>query len=396
VVLPLLNIIRKELTDLEQMDLWRNNVPTHLQYLLERLNTEHFWSASIKQGPTMVLLFINSVLLPEMISRISACERSCKHSNAEIRRMYGNFFFLLLNTVVVPFCGVASVNELLSIFLKALADKTLDPVVYLRVLIFSSPGVFALKYLMNAAFLSTANQLVQGPQCVSRWLCLTFFAVTKRDRITMAKPWQFYWGYWYAWSLSVFALGINMSVACPGTLPVSALFFCFKYAVDKYNFERGVYALGTDIEGSLAVRVVCYLRVIVGFWWVTMGCCSWVATIFVDPNSMTTDERLWLRRIGVTLMLAGLIVVAVSLWNRTQVLHQLRLHGHICDKGPSWIDALAEALTLVRHDATHPKHEMGGSESSGDSPFGASKRSEGPPITWDGPMLLGLLPGERS
>jgi hypothetical protein len=225
IVQPFLDFLRVELDALQRTEAWKKFFPASVDHLLSKLNTDHVWQSAFKQVPTMILLFINSVVLPTVIAAISSSERSVKHSDAELRRMSANFFFLFMNTVVVPFCGVASLDELFSIAEAKLSNERLDPSVYLQGLTLAAPGLFTLKYLLHVTFLSNLNQLLQAPQCFSRWFLRKFVAVTPRERVAMGKPWAFYWGYWYAWSLSVVALGLTMSIACPVTLHVTALFF---------------------------------------------------------------------------------------------------------------------------------------------------------------------------
>jgi hypothetical protein len=385
-VMPIMHIVRKELHALEHNYIWQHFVPSSPKTLVETLNHDNLlWKSLLEQIPTLILLFINSVMVPALITAITYCERAAKLSDAEISRMMVNFFFLFTNTVIVPFCGVASLSELLEKFFKALQEQaSSEP---LRKLIFASPGVFALKYLMSATFISSINQLLQVPQITVRWFQMNFLAVTNRDKKKFQEPWPFYWGYWYAWTLSIFALGLIMSVACPSTLPIAALFFFVKYWVDKYNLNNSVYACGTDVEGGLAIRVVYYLRFVVAFWWFAMGAMSCAISMLDPQSNLTLVQKLWLRRGGVVLMVLGSITFGWSWWLKAQHLLRLRLHGARRSPLPSLWEDVGEAL--------HLKTRQKGGQSSAsppsvDSVANGTKKKVTQPMSWNGAKLQGL------
>lgn len=384
-VVPILMVAQEELHALEKMPAWNDYVPTQVKDFVYSMDNDDIWKSLLNQVPTMILLFINSVVVPAAVTGIAACERTVKLSDAERTRMLVNFFFLFMNTVVVPFCGVASLTELLEKLQKALKEKP-DPEPFSG-LIFASPGMFALKYIMNATFISSVNQLMQLPQRASRWCQLTFLAVTDRQKIDFQKPWEFFWGYWYAWTLSVFALGITMSVACPGTLLIGALFFFTKYNVDKYNLDNGIYACGTDVEGGLAVRVVCYIRVVVAMWWFAMGSLSYAIGVFDPHDNWTLDQRLWLRQGGVTLMVFGAVTCARSWWLRSQQLHRIGLQGPQRKRSePNCWEQLGEFLFLKE-----PQRRSSGPPSSSATIVAERRqKNESQLLSWDGAKLLGL------
>lgn len=406
-VMPIVDLARLELKELENQPVWRDYVPIQIKQFLTGPQNDLIWRSFLDQVPTMLLLFINSTIVPYMITAIAACERTVKLSDAERTRMLVNFFFLFTNTVVVPFCGVASLNELLTLVLEALKDGPKSNAVPFQGLIFASPGVFALKYIMSATFISSANQLLQIPQYLSKWCELKFLAVTERHKKDLQQPWPFHWGYWYAWTLSIFALGINISVVCPSTLPIAGLFFLVKYHVDKYNLDNGTYACGTDVEGGLAVRVVCYLRVVVALWWLAMGALSYAIAVFDPQENLTVQETLWLRRGGITLMVLGTLTFLMAWWLRAQHLQRLQLHGpgsnrKLHDWGPaiSFWEQLGEALYLKKGPSqvagSRSESLPGLRSSSQDESAGApvptnskTKKKE-QPLSWDGAKLLGL------
>lgn len=395
-VVPIIELAHQELDSLEEMRIWKQFVPKQVKKLVTTLNTDMIWQSLFEQVPTLVLLFVNSTMVPAAITAIAKCERTVKLSDAELTRMLVNFFFLFTNTVVVPFCGVASLSELIAMLLQAM-QKQGDPEPF-QGLIFASPGMFALKYLMNATFISSANQLVQVSQVFGRWCQLTFVTVTERDWKEYMEPWPFHWGYWYAWTLSVFSLGIMMSVACPSTLPIAALFFFVKYNVDKYNLDNGVYACGTDIEGGLAIRVVCYLRVVVAIWWMAMGALIYSISVFDPYDNLNAPKKAWFRRGGVTLMIMGVGTFSASWWLKAQHLLRLRIKGPKRKSAPDCWDSLAEALYLTGNGPRFLAGANSTSTSATTMPpcdidtatVSKNSKRKGQPLSWDGAQVLGL------
>mmetsp|Transcript_4588 Transcript_4588/g.7973 ORF Transcript_4588/g.7973 Transcript_4588/m.7973 type:complete len:1070 (+) Transcript_4588:137-3346(+) len=421
-VVPVLAFVRQELDELEKMYVWDHYVPEMIKSKIRHLNTRSFWKALFEQVPTMVLLFINSMVVPEAIVNISRAERSAKKSDAEMRRLLVNFTFLFTTTVVVPFCNVASMSELISMTVETLNDKD-APAAHLQNIIYAMPGVFALKYLMNATFLTNTNQLLQIGQQVYQFVSINCFAVTERDIREYRKAWPFYWGYWYAWTLSIFSLGLIMSIVCPSTLPVAALFFFMKYKVDKHNLDTGVYTMGTDLEGSLAVRVVCYIRMVVGMWWFAMGLCSYVFHYFKAAEDLDHSELHWLNKGGAGLMSLGVVAMMISQLLKVQHLRTIQLFGlgsmpnpQTLDEDNWWLrmavtlqllspERVAEIYNRDFNRALFPISSFGSDTSPRTTPrttrqLEGSRRQGGErrqkrkekedQISWDGPRILGL------
>mmetsp|Transcript_58913 Transcript_58913/g.140610 ORF Transcript_58913/g.140610 Transcript_58913/m.140610 type:complete len:956 (+) Transcript_58913:165-3032(+) len=393
-VVPVITLVHGELDELESTAVWQAWVPLYVQNSLRVMNTKVFWASLLEQMPSLILLFLNAVMLPAAIDFVIACERTVTHSQAEHARMLVNFFFLFTNTVVVPFCGVASLDELLAMLLKGMEDATVfEPI---ESVIFASNGYFALKYLMSAALFSNVNQILQISQHLSRWIKRTFVAITQRERDLASEPWPFYWGYWYAWTLSIFSLGITVSVSCPSTLPLTAVFFLVKYGVDKYNLETGVYASGTDIEGTLAFRVVRYLRFIVALWWVAIGACAYAISKFeaFSHHQLLNDiekHSLWVS--GIMFMSVGALTLLLSWWLTARQLANLQHQGQrlVTESAmtPSFWNALGEVLCLVRPLENRVKEDSGGTGTMGDfdaSPAHGKERI----YNWNGPELLEL------
>merc|ERR1719254_469950 len=175
-----------------------------------------------------------------------------------------------------------------------------------------------------------------------------------------------------------------------------------KYVVDKYNLENGVYAGGNDIEGGLAIRVVCYLRFVVALWWFAMGALSCAISIFDPHGILVLPEKLWLQRGGLTLIVSGVITFGCSWWRKMQQLHRLRLHGPAHNPQPTIWEDIGEALLLTEHRqrssadlSPRQRSGMDGSNSSSvldpslSSLSAKFRMKQGELLSWDGTRLLG-------
>ncbi|CAD7965262.1 unnamed protein product [Amoebophrya sp. A25] len=128
---------------------------------------------------------------------------------------------------------------------------------------FSISGVFALRYVINATFLTTATQLTQVSQAAYRLFMNTFVAVTEMEKDVANTPWAFDWGYWYAWSLVIFFQALLWSPTVPWMTPLACLLFYMKYKTDKYNLfykqqeSGGVEKLLPIVVQAMILAVAC-------------------------------------------------------------------------------------------------------------------------------------------
>lgn len=129
------------------------------------------------------------------------------------------------------------------------------------------PALFVIKYLMSCACLANVFSLLQLHQLVQRCLARRC-ATTARKSVTAEEPLVFAWGYWYAWSCSMFLIAIGLSTAVPCTLPCAFLFFYVRHWVDRHNLRLGVYLHGErESENSYVIRAIHTMRSVVGAWW---------------------------------------------------------------------------------------------------------------------------------
>jgi len=85
------------------------------------------------------------------------------------------------------------------------------------------------------------------------------------------ERYRFDFGYWYAFSLSVYMMVIVFSVVVPLAPLCGLFFFIFKYFVDKYNFAFAVWKTNSESAGAVAASVVTYMLFTVSFFQFVMS-----------------------------------------------------------------------------------------------------------------------------
>eukprot|EP00928_Gymnodinium_smaydae_P031352 TRINITY_DN23033_c0_g1_i6.p1 TRINITY_DN23033_c0_g1~~TRINITY_DN23033_c0_g1_i6.p1 ORF type:complete len:779 (-),score=121.58 TRINITY_DN23033_c0_g1_i6:117-2390(-) len=241
---------------------------------------EHFcdrWVTLSEQVPTFILMLINSLVVPDLIGLTS--------------------IYALLQW------AREDLRAPMSVLLPTVAKGMMH-----------SPGIFALRYILNCTCLTNANAILQIPRAVYQF-CARRVANTAREHVQVEEVWEFAWGYWYAWTLSIFALGVCMSSAVPSVLPCAALFFAVQYKVDGYNLMHLVYAHGAETENAFVIRALHYMRLIVASWWTLMGL-SLAFSAKQMSVSGSWNAQLSSRTFGY--LAASLVAVAfvVALWSQ--------------------------------------------------------------------------------
>jgi len=144
--------------------------------------------------------------------------------------------------------------------------------------------------------------------------------MTARDHVDAESVFIFAWGYWYAWTLSIFALALCLSSAVPSTLPCVALFFTCQHCVDKYNLTHWVYAAGNESENMYSVRALHLMRCIIAFWWILMG----FSLMLSAPHIYGFSHPLRIKLLVVstiTLIFFAVVLIVVSWLNLHTILH---------------------------------------------------------------------------
>lgn len=235
---------------------------------------EFLWGAMVGKMLSMLLLLINTLILPYMIQYIAEAEKSHRKSTIEQRALRLNFVFMVLNLVFMPMLQVTSITEIAQLTSNVTGNGGFQSMLgYIGEQMARGHGVFTIQYLLNATFISSVIALASSVrQDLFREITLTFFAVTDRDRQAAYTPELFAWGYWYAWALAITCMTMVMSVLVPGTLPIATILFTLRYHIDRYNLDNSIYELGSESNGAFVLTVVHHMRSILSIMWFMMGC----------------------------------------------------------------------------------------------------------------------------
>ncbi|CBZ53423.1 hypothetical protein NCLIV_032100 [Neospora caninum Liverpool] len=207
--------------------------------------------------PPLILLLINSVVQPLLISYVAAGSGYWLKSVETAYTVHGNIVFQILNTLVIPLLSLSSIDSVLRIMYT---NEIRDWSLILGFTLMHSSGSFALRYLLNLTFLGTANEMLQIFPLIMSRIDTYFYGSAER------RKYPFDIGYAYAQALSVFTLVLMFSVVVPLILPLGILYFCFRFKVDKYNYMFHVYAdLDFNSNGHLAVTAIKYMLFAVAF-----------------------------------------------------------------------------------------------------------------------------------
>jgi len=302
----------------------KNTTKEEVESTLDRLSSG-LLSSVVSQIPTMVLLLINSCVLPTAIEAIGRLERCYRKSTFEEHQKLLNHIFLLLNTVMFPFIGAST--------LAGAAERAPRKLHHFvgrmqRILVSSSVGQYGLKYLMNAAFLSSTIALLDITQVLAKAIGRRM-ALTPRERLELREPWPFAWGYWYAWTLSIFFMSLLMGGCIPAMHLMAAAFFCLRYLVDRNNLENQVFVCATDAEGHLALTAIRDMKVAVGFCWLMLGALAVLSRRLFAALSwplQDTEEKI-LMSIGALLLVAGAVVAGRAHMMFRRQVHSVRFRG---------------------------------------------------------------------
>lgn len=292
------------------------------------------WLAPSHELPTLLLIIFNSGVLPTIIDLIADASRCHQKSACETMRSALNFQVLVFNVVVTPFIGLGMVLDFTSAknsqLFAYLASQLRDLPSFVGNTFarpgINNPGVFGLRYLITAAFLS--NTLMEA-DLVQRLFQVVgkAMALSDRGRQEAEEPWPFAWGYWYAYMLSLMMIGMCICTWVPLTLPIACILFSLKHFVDGKLLKDGTYSLGSSAEDCDFVPAV--LRR-----WRSAAAWLWIlAGLALCHYHHKLSERLGIqnvsshrdRRACELLPVAGAVALAWSFWSSSSMTHRNEL-----------------------------------------------------------------------
>ncbi|CRH02920.1 conserved Plasmodium membrane protein, unknown function [Plasmodium relictum] len=223
-------------------------------------NSSNITSILITWLSPFIVIFVNSIIQPALISCVSIAIGFIRKSSEHTYVLQGNFIFLILNTIIIPLLSLSPLSSLLKVMYS---DEIEQWTTRLREYLFNSSGFFSMRYLFHCCFLTCANQLLQIPQFSIRSIVKK---ITKKE----IGAWTFDFGYWYGFNTSILALILTFSVAVPFILPLGSLYFFLRYYIDKYNLIYEICRTNLDSHGAVVRTAIKFMLFSVAFFQLVM------------------------------------------------------------------------------------------------------------------------------
>ncbi|RUS84971.1 hypothetical protein EGW08_007282 [Elysia chlorotica] len=203
--------------DLLNIDITKGAEKLHSVYLVQFLPT--------------LLLWILSALLPNIVywsdHLIGHWTKTAEHHSVMIK----TFVFLLLMVLILPSLGLTSAKALFEWIVMG-QSRSLQ----WRCIFLPGNGSFFVNYIITAAFIGTALELLRVPELIVYGVRLLLArSMAERAAVRKAVLWDFQYGIQYAWMLCIIAITVSYSIPCPLVCPFGLLYLALKHAVDRYN-----------------------------------------------------------------------------------------------------------------------------------------------------------------
>jgi len=285
-----------------------------------------------QEVPTVLLLLINSVVVPLLVAEVAAHSQRKMRSRQEKVEWSFNKYFMYMNTLLPPLLGIASAG----MFIKYVShhDYSFFSDFHLEVALVNS-GVFWCKYLLTCTFVSSVVQLTQVPQLLYHFVA-SRLALTDRDLREALMPYDWYYGYWYAWTENLLTLCLVGGMFFPVLLPLGALFFFVRRKVDYCVLDRGLFAQGAENEHVLLAAMLTWMETVICLMYLMIGSYA----IY-----KTSDQEKFRDHGGVTTVrILGGFLVALSIL----IYLFVQVHGWFSHRAPRFGDATMSD-NLYRH-----------------------------------------------
>lgn len=179
---------------------------------------------------------MNVILIPFFIDIVVMMEDHKTKSSRQVAILNRNFFFMLLNSLLLPLTGLTTIKS----FIQALEEQdVMNWPSYFAKNLLTTYNYF-ITYFIQLTFLSVGFWLLDLPHQIVKWIGKTYhdyWEKKKRNPKPYVDTYAFDLGYHSAYSLTTFAIMLLFSVVVPYLPVIAGVFFVFKYNVDKYNLS---------------------------------------------------------------------------------------------------------------------------------------------------------------
>ncbi|XP_058169902.1 heat shock protein 70 B2-like [Anopheles ziemanni] len=179
--------------------------------------------------PTL-LLWSLSALMPVIVAYSDTWLSHWTRSRQNYLIMTKTFGYLLFMILILPSLGLTSAQALLQWTIESNDTYRWDCI------FLPDKGAFFVNYIITAAFIGTALELIRFPDLICYiWKLATAKSRAETPYIRKTILITFPFGIHYAWMLMVFTTSTVYSLACPLIMPFAMVYITLKHFVDKHN-----------------------------------------------------------------------------------------------------------------------------------------------------------------
>ncbi|XP_058458153.1 calcium permeable stress-gated cation channel 1-like [Malaya genurostris] len=179
--------------------------------------------------PTL-LLWSLSALMPVIVAYSDTWLSHWTRSRQNYVIMTKTFGYLLFMILILPSLGLTSAETFLQWTLHS------NETYRWECIFIPDKGAFFVNYIITAAFIGTALELIRFPDLICYiWKLSTAKSRAETPYIRKTILITFPFGIHYAWMVMVFTMSTVYSLACPLIMPFAMVYIMLKHFVDKHN-----------------------------------------------------------------------------------------------------------------------------------------------------------------
>lgn len=181
--------------------------------------------------PTL-LLWTLAALLPVVVTFSDKWLSHWTRSKQNYSIMTKTFIYLLFMILILPSMGLTSAQALVEWTLQHNDNDTY----HWECIFLPDKGAFFVNYIITAAFIGTALELLRFPELMVYMyqLCVAK-SRAETSHIRKSILIEFPFGIHYSWTLLVFTMSTVYSVICPLIMPFAMLYIVLKHYGDRHN-----------------------------------------------------------------------------------------------------------------------------------------------------------------
>lgn len=179
--------------------------------------------------PTL-LLWSLSALMPVIVAYSDTWLSHWTRSRQNYVIMTKTFGYLLFMILILPSLGLTSAQAFLQWTIQS------NETYRWECIFLPDKGAFFVNYIITAAFIGTALELIRFPDLICYlWKLATAKSRAETPYIRKSILITFPFGIHYAWMVMVFTMSTVYSLACPLIMPFAMVYILLKHFVDKHN-----------------------------------------------------------------------------------------------------------------------------------------------------------------